>query len=229
MAHVLIPVNDLKRAKSRLSSSLKPAERRDLVLAMLADVIAAVTAARIGQISVLSPDSEVLSYARSLGVQTIHEQPRQRGLNEALQWAIQSHLSGADEVLVLPADVPLVSVAELRAFRDSAGDLEDRPRSVSVAGTSFLEGTNGLWLRPPDVIPTQFGKNSFTRHLAATIFAGIDVNPLAVIPGLALDIDTSDDIIAFGVLSRRRMPTRTLKLLQRLGLVRGESLLEYPR
>jgi 2-phospho-L-lactate guanylyltransferase (CobY/MobA/RfbA family) len=125
----------------------------------------------------------------------------------------------ADEVLILPGDVPLVSVAELRALRDSAGDPHSQPRAVSAVMAMHGGGTNALWLRPPDVIRPQFGGESFDRHLAAAEAESIDVLDGPVQMGIGIDIDTREDVTLFAALSRGRMPTLTQKVLRHAGLL----------
>ena len=71
-------------------------------------------------------------------------------------------------------------------------------------------GTNALVLSPPDAIEPSFGPDSLERHVAAAEAAGVP-HRVEEVPGLALDVDTPDDLAALGAeleLSRgaRRRP-----------------------
>ncbi|MGH8598980.1 MAG: hypothetical protein ACREXT_20220, partial [Gammaproteobacteria bacterium] len=55
-------------------------------------------------------------------------------------------------------------------------------------------GSNALALSPPDLIPFQFGHESFQAHCSAARAAGAEVRVLTL-PGLAFDIDTPADLI----------------------------------
>src|SRR5205085_12033572 len=54
--HVLVPVKRLDGAKSRLSATLSPEERSDLMRTMLADVLDAVRTADLGPVTIVSSE-----------------------------------------------------------------------------------------------------------------------------------------------------------------------------
>ncbi|MGH2687519.1 MAG: 2-phospho-L-lactate guanylyltransferase, partial [Actinomycetota bacterium] len=103
---ILVPAKDLAAAKSRLGACLRPADRRALVLAMLADVLRA-TAAWADRY-VVTDDAVLAETAAGLGCLPLQDPGA--GLNAALRagtaWA---SANGATRLLVLPSDVPLVS------------------------------------------------------------------------------------------------------------------------
>jgi 2-phospho-L-lactate guanylyltransferase len=99
---------------------------------------------------------------------------------------------GAETVVVLPGDVPLISAADVRELLEAAGGA---PRAVVVGSSRDGLGTNALLLRPPDVIEPSFGPPSVERHRQAGVAAGA----LSVVRaglGLALDVDTPEDLAA---------------------------------
>lgn len=111
---------------------------------------------------------------------------------ERLNWALsQARLEaverGADAILVLPVDLPLLSVDDVHALYR----LGRRQAGVVIARSND-GGTNALLLRPPHAIDFSFGLQSFQRHFAATIAAGY---PCEVIesPSLAFDLDGPKD------------------------------------
>lgn len=180
--------------KSRLASVLDAAERQQLALAMLADVLdACATAGLAGSLAVVdTPAAETA--ARPRGAVVLREPPDGLGgMNAAVAagiWAATRH--GARSVVVLPADVPLVSARDLLALARAA---EGAMRAVVVGASRDGLGTNALLLRPPDVIAPSFGQPSVDRHLAAGQAAGAQA---VVCQGLdlALDVDTPADVAA---------------------------------
>ncbi len=83
MIRALVPAKALGEAKGRLSAVLSETERRKLALAMLEDVVRALNAvAAIESVSVVSPDSEVLSLAAELDASPVAESANVRGLNQ---------------------------------------------------------------------------------------------------------------------------------------------------
>lgn len=185
---VLIPVNRLDRAKGRLAEILSPEERRRLFLATLNATVAA--AARAGTaVAILTADAEV---ERSfLGSATIlQEDPARSGLNAQLEYALESLVPPPEAVLILHADLPLVTDGSLRRLIASA------PPGPSVTLVRSRDGgTNAMLLRPPGHFPLAYGPGSFERHREAAASAGL---PVIVVgdPALELDLDTPADLEA---------------------------------
>ena len=111
-----------RRSKQRLSGALFQDERERLVRAMLRDVLGALRASSgLADVLVITRDAEVGALAKECGAQVLAE----RGdddLNAALRQAA-AHLveAGAPGLLVVPADVPAVTPAELSALADEHG------------------------------------------------------------------------------------------------------------
>lgn len=198
MRVALIPVKDLAQAKMRLAPALDAADRTSLALAMLTDVIAACReSAMFDEIRVLSRDRDVAWHARDLGALPLPEPATLDGLNGSLTFG-QRYVSrrlAARELLVLPADVPLVRAEDIRAV---VGALGDAPRSVALVRARD-GGTNALALRPPEAIPMRFGRDSAAAHLAAARDAGIVPVELRN-DALAFDVDGVDDATALASL-----------------------------
>jgi 2-phospho-L-lactate/phosphoenolpyruvate guanylyltransferase len=192
-----IPVRGLEAAKSRLGEALDGEERRRLVEALLRTTVAAAAAApAIRDVAVVSSDLAVLGLAASLGATPLAEEGSGGGLLAALEtgerWALEH---GCDALLILPADLPAVSGAEIERIV-AAGEAAARgggPVVVLVpdrAGT----GTNALLVAPPGVIPFRFGVRSRAAHAAEAAAAGAVHVELA--SPLSLDIDTPEDVLA---------------------------------
>lgn len=199
----VVPLKNLAGAKSRLAELLTPDERRALVLAMLRDVLKALlqTPALAG-VHVVSSDAEVLDLARAYGAAALPD--RTDNLNDALtQAAGRCAATGADAVLILPADVPLVTPGELEQF---VAALDGTPGVVLAPSPDG--GTNALLVRPPLALPFRFGPNSLAYHHQEARRRGLRVQQVRT-PGLERDIDHPDDLLAIlntpGTTATRRL------------------------
>lgn len=192
----VVPVKDLWGTKSRLSPILNPGARAGLTLYMMGRVISALLEAGIEEVCVVSPDPIVLDTASERGATPLPQESR--GLNPALEegcrWAMSK---GASSLLVLPADLPLLEPADVRAVVD---EVKEGP-SVVISPDAAHEGTNALLLRPPDALPFAFGEGSYDTHLRAAVERGFPVE-VCERPHLAFDLDTGEDLARF----RRQAP-----------------------
>jgi 2-phospho-L-lactate guanylyltransferase len=187
----IIPVGTLEGAKTRLGEMLDAEERHDLVERLLArTVVTAVAVDQLDDVLVISPDREVLRRAAELGARTLRQ--RSRGLNRGLaEGRADVVAGGADAILVLPIDLPFVSVEAVTAVVTAL--VASGPAAVVLATDRHGSGTNALGLRPPDVIDFAFGPGSRRAHRAAAETAGATY---AEIEGpLTVDLDTADDLV----------------------------------
>jgi 2-phospho-L-lactate/phosphoenolpyruvate guanylyltransferase len=190
----LVPVRSLSGAKSRLGEPLDPEERGDLVLALLRRTITAATSARsLAGVVVVSQDPEVVATARSMGAKGLLQ--RAGGLNEGLAEARDA--AEATAIVVLPADLPRISAAEVDRLADAAAETAghdpDRP-VVLLVPDQHGTGTNALLLAPPGIVPFLFGEGSRFAHAGAARAAGASYVELA--GALAFDVDTAEDLLA---------------------------------
>jgi 2-phospho-L-lactate/phosphoenolpyruvate guanylyltransferase len=100
---------------------------------------------------------------------------------------------GADSVLILPADLPLLQTADITALLDTTRRQPDAPLMV-ICGDETAQGTNALLLAPPAPFTFHFGPGSFARHLQEAEENGRLVR---VVNGhsLQFDLDTEADWI----------------------------------
>lgn len=194
---VVVPVKDLGRAKSRLSPALDPVERVDLTLHMLDHVLTTLRKACVENVCVVSPDNAVLDIARERGASSLFQESR--GLNPALEeariWTIRQ---GASTLLVLPADLPLLTAPDILAL------LEESKPGVEISPDKARTGTNALLLQPPDALPFAFGPGSFETHCRLARERGLEVN-VRDLPNLAFDLDTAEDLERVESLGGRRL------------------------
>jgi 2-phospho-L-lactate guanylyltransferase len=180
----IVPVKRRAQAKLRLSPGLAPGERVALTRAMLAAVLEALGGSR------LVDEAVVVSEERDTIPARIRVLPDPgRGLNAALDSArARIAAGGADEILVLPADLPLVAVADVDAMIERG-----RRGGFALAGDRAGTGTNALFLPARSAFRFRFGADSRARHLAEAARAGL-VPAVVESPGLAFDVDTPADL-----------------------------------
>lgn len=185
----LVPVKMAAAAKARLAPLLGPDERQRLVRAMLEDVIAALLGCRhLRRVVVTSPDAEIRALAQRLGAAALSE-PGGLGLNGGLAFGLRRLLrDGASGVLIVPADLPAISNADVAAML-----LPACSGRVVRAAPSIDGGTGALLLVPPDVIAPAFGGSSFARHQKVATSAGVRFERRHR-AGLAADVDYPDDL-----------------------------------
>jgi 2-phospho-L-lactate guanylyltransferase len=159
---LVIPVKVLAQAKSRLTGL--PGQRRsELALAMAADTIAAaMQAAAVGAVLVVTDDPEVSKLAAGLGAHVLPDAPA-AGLNQALaHGAAYSQATWPERGRAgLAGDVPAAGPGELSAALAMAARL----------GTAFVPDADGtgtvLYAAAPAAeFRPRFGPSSRDRHLA---------------------------------------------------------------
>jgi 2-phospho-L-lactate guanylyltransferase len=216
---ILIPVKNLANAKQRLAPALEQEERTALATAMLKDVFEAVASwARRPQVTVVTGDAEARSLARQCGFELLDD-PEEAGESEAVERATHAlEAQGAKSLLVIPGDIPLVAAAELEAIYAAAP-----PAGAVLVPSRDGRGTNAALRQPASLFPLRFGNDSFLPHRATATAAGLPLVVLSL-PGIALDVDTPQDLAALVAAPGQRRSqrlTREWKLDQRLAAARG--------
>ena len=190
---VVVLVKDFGHAKQRLGPALSPGERRDLARRNAERAIRA--AAGGPHRLVVAGSDEVAQVARRLGAEVFVE-PRQEGQNPAAQRGIQQALArGAEAVLLLSSDLPLVDREAVRGLLDAASRIEG---PVAIAAPAIGRGgTNALYLRPPGVIGLHFGGDSLALFRSDAEARGVPF-VLHESPAFALDLDEPVDLARLG-------------------------------
>jgi 2-phospho-L-lactate guanylyltransferase len=186
----IVPVKPLREGKSRLAGVLAEDKRIILNQAMLeATLKTLIAVAQVDKILVVSRDPRVLSLSLELGVNTLLEdcQPE---LNASLDCATQfASTQSASSLLILPADLPLVSVEDVQAFISLSPSLP----GIVIAPDRRRAGTNALLITPIGIIPYCFGPRSFNQHIAEAEKKGLVVD-ICEISSFGLDIDLPEDL-----------------------------------
>ncbi|MCB9078135.1 MAG: 2-phospho-L-lactate guanylyltransferase [Anaerolineaceae bacterium] len=184
----IIPAKPFNQAKTRLASILSTGQRVILSQRLLRRTIE--LARHVSEVVVISRDSHVRRTAKQAGAWALVEggNDLNAAVRQASQWVAGRH-HGA--ILVLPADLPLLTLADLTELID----LSQPAPSLVIAPCRRTSGTNALLIDPPDLIDFQFGPDSFARHLQAAQQKNVE----AVIyrsPTTAFDLDLPEDFKA---------------------------------
>jgi 2-phospho-L-lactate/phosphoenolpyruvate guanylyltransferase len=188
----IVPVKSLEQAKQRLAGVLPLAARRRLMLVMLEDVLATLRQAEmLKPILVVTPDASVAEIAERAGAGVLKEGSGQGHSAAASAGFAHAKARGGVRALTLPADAPLVTVAELCSLLQA--DSSTTGPHLTLVPNHDGDGTNGILAAPPDLLQPSFGPGSFARHLAQAAAGKIECR-VHHLPGLALDIDEPADL-----------------------------------
>ncbi len=138
-------------AKSRLGALLSEKEREKLAIAMLNDVAEAlIESGCFDVVDVLS--TSIIEVKGANIVLT------EKGLNEALNEYLQKMSSHSinEPVLIIMADLPLVSIKNIRDIASSSADILIAPGRMG--------GTNALFIREPSSFHVDYYGASFLKH-----------------------------------------------------------------
>ena len=122
------------------------------------------------------------------GAGSVAALPKEYRLNNALGQARQEAIArGADAILVLPIDLPLLNIDDVNQLYKLGAE-----QHGVVIARSHDNGTNALLLRPPNVIDFAFGIDSFQHHCESASLAGYSCQQLKSTT-LAFDLDGPED------------------------------------
>ncbi len=203
--YAIIPVSRFSQAKTRLSPTLTSLERENLLKAMLKDVISAIRTS-VNEVVVISSDKDVLNFVDDLNVTCLSEEG-ETDLNGALTQAVTWCSQYAEQVLIVPSDVPLIHHDQVQEMVELAGKW---PMVIAPAKGG---GTNAL-LCPTTGIQMKFGDWSFFEHLKQAENAGMHWYIYDSFY-LSLDVNTAEDL---GEIMIHGFGTETRKFLKSIGL-----------
>ncbi|MGV1049509.1 MAG: 2-phospho-L-lactate guanylyltransferase [Solirubrobacterales bacterium] len=206
----VLPVKHFGDAKQRLTAGMGAEDKRALVAAMVEDVLEAIGKARtVERTIVVSGDPTARQLAAGRGAEVIPDPADTGHIQAALAGVARAETEGAECVVILPGDCPLLDPRELDRL------LTGLPTPyVGIVPDRHGTGTNALVLNPPSAIVPAFGEGSCARHVALAREAGI---PFGVeeLASLGLDLDTPADVVALTreLSARRGRARRTAKAL----------------
>ena len=189
---VVMPVKDLANAKQRLAGVLSAVERRALFRAMLEDVLSALAATRgLAGILLVTRDPEARALAARYGARVLLEDANRGHTAASRLGADILAREGARGMLQLPADLPLITAADIEALLQALGAAP----AVALAPSRDRRGSNAVGCSPPDLLRLRFGDDSFFPHLQRGRALGVEPRIIER-PGLELDVDTPADLMA---------------------------------
>lgn len=203
---ILVPVKHLETSKQRLSPLLSPAERLALAQAMLEDLLSALAECKYSQqVTLVSGDRRAHRLAEQHGFGIIDD-ASDPGETGAIEMAVGVAIErGADFMLVLPADIPLITAADVDQIFAAAP-----AQGTVLVSSASGRGTNAVLQRPPGLFPLRFGNDSFLPHLAAARATGKPVEVLNL-PNIGVDIDEPSDLADVVAASSNTRAQRLLK------------------
>jgi 2-phospho-L-lactate guanylyltransferase len=179
----LIPCRTFRTGKSRLAAL--GGGRAALARALFGRVLD-VVAPEVDAVLVATDGDDVAAAARERGAAVLYDDTdtlagiADRGLQTL-------HAGGATAALVVMADLPAVTGADIARLRGALAGVD-----LALAPDRDRMGTNALAIVLPAPIPTCFGNpDSYHRHLTAA--RGLRVSTLER-DGLALDLDVPADL-----------------------------------
>ena len=215
----LIPVKSLQQSKRRLAHLLPAARRAELISGLLQRELRLLNQVpAISRVLIISSDPTIWDIARQNGA-LVEKEPQSLGLNIAVARgkAIAAE-KGASAVLILPVDLPFISVADIdlmvRSRQESRSWAAEQPWSAaaksaecgqdsSQAGCAIVicsdedgDGTNALLVNALQDFSFRFGPGSFKSHIEEARKRGMMVH-IVKAPGLGFDIDNEDDWLAY--------------------------------
>ncbi|MFT3755720.1 MAG: 2-phospho-L-lactate guanylyltransferase [Pseudoxanthomonas sp.] len=175
---ICVPIKSGTAGKSRLSAALSVDQRAELVERMARHVLDTAAKVRgIDRVLVLSTQRPTWwdgTWAEA--------QPPEGDLNAHLQqWRAGF---GSDPCLILHADLPGVTVAEIEALLDAANR-----SGIAMATDEAGQGSNALAIADGRSFVFEFGSESRSRHCTRNP----DMTVLQL-PGLAADVDLPMDV-----------------------------------
>lgn len=206
----IVPVKRFEKAKTRLSSTLDMDDRIRLSSLMLQDTLQILSvASSLTQVIIVSADKRAEEIATKHGANFLGEE-NERGVNSAVALADSycTKKKGADATIVIPHDLPLLTVADISKACDLA---EKESKCIVICPSLRYDGTNMLLRKPPSIITTFYDRDSYNMHVKAAIKLGIPVKYLFS-KTLMYDIDTPEDAIQ--LIKEENVRARSLEFIK---------------
>lgn len=193
----IVAVRRRIEGKRRLAKVLGVPERLALVRRMLARVLAVLqTADSVARVVVVSPErDEIPSH-----IPVLADPGNDQNFAVAHAHQLLRDL-GCREFLILPADLPTLSPAEVDQFVALG-----RRQGFALAVDSTGHGSNGIYLRGSTDFEFHFGSDSASAHRRAARCRGWSV-PATRIAGFMYDVDLPRDLARLDVHGIRKAVT----------------------
>lgn len=213
---VIVPAKPLAEAKSRLADLLPVQQRQNLAFHLLQRSLQTLTRLkeRVTYVKVLVVSSDPIllqeadkcNFVALFDADFANEGDSTVRLNKALTRAARwcYNQSPAASLLILPADLPCLSLEDLAKLLELATNLPENKKLLIVSDNA-KNGTNALFIQPPDLLNFNFyfGPDSFAAHLKQ---AQLVVQPqICYFPNLAFDLDYPQDFNSLSLDLQQRL------------------------
>lgn len=195
MDYLIIPIKSFKNSKNRLKPNLNDEARIEFCKRMALDVLNCVKNCKnFDKIIIITKEKHDLSELKNNKIYFL-EDKEEKGINQAIQLAFETYnINEEDSLLILHADIPLLTEFDMNLITEKA---KSSQKTAVIVPSRRKDGTNALFLKPPNLIEVQFGKNSYEKHVKSLE----KIQDLKVITieneNISLDIDTYQDLIYF--------------------------------
>ena len=210
----IIPIKNLNETKQRLKAVLNAQERRDFFVAMFEDVLETLMAvSELEQVGVATVCPIAGKIAEKYGASVLSTEKDEGQTAAIARTAKILDADGIDSMLMLPGDVPLVTVEEIQTVIEVHENVLSSPHvpAMTIVPAQDEKGSNCIALSPPNAAPLCFGQNSYFPHLATAQKFGLSLQTVKL-PGIGLDIDTPEDLLE---LCRKPERTRAQEYLRK--------------
>ncbi len=205
----LLPVKRLEHTKLRLAGALSQAQRRQLSMCMLDDILNTLDeTVVISGVTVISCDEAVISLAQDHHADVLNTGVDHGYASDVLKGVEATSNKVLDKALIIPADVPELEHTDL-SYLDQV-----HKEGVTLCPAGSDGGTNAIVFTPPLAIGLMYGENSFEKFRREAEQRRVPVN-IARPAGLVRDIDRPDDLLA---LRRQPAGNKTWRYLRSLEL-----------
>ena len=187
---IIIPIKRFNKSKTRLSPILDVNQRKELTELLILDMLEKIYNLNNSQIILVS--GEKLKLNDKFNDVIIINDNNCSGVNEAIELADKYiEINEFDESLIIPIDLPLFSIKDLKKILKFSKDFK---RGICIVPSQRMDGTNLLLRKPNSIINTYYDNNSFYNHIKAATNSNNTIK-IFTFERLMIDLDTMEDII----------------------------------
>jgi len=191
----IVPMRGIESGKSRLAAAIGAAGRARVNRWLLVRTLKVIKRWRgnLKHCVIVSSCDQTLELAKRAGSAVVREAKEINDLNRAVVLGVSyAAANGAGKVLILPCDLPDLTVGALDALTREAGRQQHMVLAPDLAGT----GTNALLIDACSKVEFSFGERSYARHREWAAARGWTIS-VCTRPEFGFDLDTPHDLAAW--------------------------------
>ena len=200
----IVVIRGIERSKSRLVGANGAAGRARLNRWLLVHTLKVIERWRgdLKHCVVVSSCDQALELAQCIGAAVVRERHDANDQSCAAAFGVSyAAANGAAKVLILPCDLPDLTVEALDALASNSACRQHMVLAPDMAGT----GTNALLVDACPDVEYGFGERSYSRHCELAQARGWTFSVCAR-PELGFDLDTPQDLAAWSSRQRGNTP-----------------------